>query len=876
MEIGMAIRHIILNIGLILILTIILSTGKLTQNKTEPNYNVLNGTRLKPLHYDVEIKFDGNIFCGKCNIIIQINRPTKNITVIRSKIFIIVKIDLIDNNDNQTINIQKFSFIDKTYICFDFTQPSGDLLSPGTYILKMIYVSSILDDRDFFESFDIVKEKDKILNKIIRAGELFPYIDEPAFKSTFNISIKHHKKNTFLSNMPIQKKVEDMRNMLWTQFDTSPSMSVQHLTIVITTFTNFFASYRNVKIWYRKEMIDQLRFAENIVHGVVYYLAQKNSRKISKIDYVVTNDFQHSNIRTRGFVLLREEDIIFNNTVDDIARKIKVANLIARETISQWYDDVFLWSKEGFITFLAAHILDQTRLYYRMVDLFVVQTQQESLRFDTLFMPNFLSFRKYRYYIKTCIIWRMLYHILSDDVFWTSINTHINIQHNQTNATDTDNLSNIVSFSNTVESVLDAMNRTRNFNIENVVNMWLREGYHPILYVTRNYSTNLVSISYNYKDTIRRYKIYVKLTRKSLNFVTQHFWLSALSPHYYMLDEPDNNDFIVVNLQQVGYYRVNYNMDYWQKLADYLYFVNYTVIHVLTRAQIIDDAFYFLTHGQLNFTMFWNITSFLLKDTDYVAWYPMIKAVEYMTCIWSVQNTASIKNNIKEMFDKLLQKIGYDDKFDESDFTKCLREEAVKWACVLDVYKCRQTAAFQLEKHLESSTEDKLLKWKEWIYCKGLMAANIITWRKVWNVWNATSDNTILEYLTCSTNTNIIQFYLRLMRENKYENKFYISISKSRTSAIFSLIVAKHAKIDAVLNMIFDLFKFNIKKLIDQIAMIIVIITHEHDVKKLKKVSEFVQNNLAMSGKELIDAVQQKIQKRKLEYNRRSTTYGRL
>nr|XP_012224192.1 PREDICTED: thyrotropin-releasing hormone-degrading ectoenzyme-like [Linepithema humile] len=878
MKISMAFQHILLNVGLILILIIILSTVKLTKNETEMNY-----TYLKPLHYNVKIKFDvfSNVFSAKCNIIIQINRPTKNITMLSSKIFGIAKIDLINNNDNQTINIQKISFINKTYIYFDFTQSSDDLLSPGTYILKMIYVSNILDVGDTLDLFQI-KEKDKIFDngfKVIKAGELFPSWDNAIFKSTFNISIWHHKNYTFLSNMPIKKQVEDMDNMLWTHFDISPLMSAEHLTIVMITFTNFFAPIRNVKIWYRKEMIDQLRLAEDVVYEVMQYLVQKNIRKISKIDYVVTKDFEYSNVKTLELILLREEDIIYNYTLDDIARKIKVANLVTRETISKWYDDVLLLSNEGFITFLTAHILDQTLLYYRMMDLFVVQTQQESLRFDTLF-TNSLPFKRSRYNIKSSIVWRMLYHLMSDHVFWNGINTYVNIKYNQTNVTDTNNLSTSVPFWTAMASALNVTNNTISFNIKDIIDAWLTEEYYPVLYLTQDFSINLASISFiNFNRTLlpgmKEYRVRVTYTTKSLmNFKIPN--TKEFTSHFYDMYWTNKNDWIIVNLQQAGYYRVNYNSDNWQKLAHHLYFVNYADIHVLNRAQIIDDAFYFLTQRQLNFVLFWNITKFLFEDADYVAWYPMIKAVEYMMCTWPIKNTTAVKMKLTRRFDRLLLNIGYMDKLNfENDFTKILREEAIKWACILDVPRCRETAIFQLGEHLESSVQDKLLKRKEWIYCKGLMAANFNIWHKVWNRWNATSDNTILEYLTCSTNTDIIKIYLELISKNKFD----IRVSNSETSAIFLLIVAKHAKRDAVLEFIFGLLKFKMKgEAVKQIATLIVIITHQHDAKQFKQVHDFVKNKL-MNEKQLsfiVDAVKQKIEKRKMEQRRRVRNFGLL
>nr|XP_012235164.1 PREDICTED: thyrotropin-releasing hormone-degrading ectoenzyme-like [Linepithema humile] len=874
--ISMAFSHIILN-RLIIIIIILLPTAKFTKNDTELNYNVLNGN-FKPLHYGVKIEYDvyRNVFLGECNITIQINRPTENITINTNTISI-KQINLFDDNDNEMFSIQMFSFgineFKEMYIYLDFIQLSGDVLYPDTYILKFIYSGMILDDEK-----DADKEKDKMLNKkgikVIKAVELFPCWNKAIFKTTFNISIKHHKDYKFLSSMPIRIQVENLDNTLWTHFDTSPLMSAKHLTIVKSTFTNYFAYIRNVKFWYRKEMIDQMRFAENIVRVVIYYLKLKSKAIIPKIDYFVIENFQHSNEKTRGFILLREEDIIYNYTLHSV-RKMEVANLMARETISYWYDDVPLWSKEGFITFLAAHILKTQS--YSMMDLFYVQEQQESLRFDTL-PTDSLPSRTSLHYIKSSIIWRMLYHIISDMKFWTSLNMYKNIQYNQTNATDTKNLSTIVSFWNAVESVLGSTSNIRNFN-KDVIDIWSMQGHYPVLYVTRNYSTNLVSITYiNSKHILfpnmKQYELYVVYTTKSLmNIETHHFWLSTLTPYHYISRNIHINDWIILNLQQTGYYRINYDLENWKRLAWYLYNENYNTIPVLNRAQIIDDAFYFLTQKQLNINLFWDITSFLLKDTDYVAWYPMIKAVEYMTCVWEVQHNALIKEVIKEMFNKLLQNIGYDDKFDESDFTKCLREEAVKWACVLGEPECRKIATSKLKEDLQTSEQNKLSKWREWIYCKGLMTANPLTWDKVLIKWERTSDDAFLDYLTCFTNPDTYRIYLDII----INERVHYNVKNSKTSAKnVLLIVAKHARNDDVLKYIFDnirLFEFSINKQIDHIAILIVIITHEHSVEQFEKITEFAKG---LCEKRLIDAVKQKIKKRKLECEKRVTYYERI
>jgi len=92
-----------------------------------------------------------------------------------------------------------------------------------------------------------------------------------------------------------------------------------------------------------------------------------------------------------------------------------------------------------------------------------------------------------------------------------------------------------------------------------------------------------------------------------------------------------------------GYYRVNYDNDNWQKLIKYLNSTEYLNIHVLNRAQIIDDAYYFLSTNKLDFSLFKKLTYYLSKDTDYVAWYPMFKILERISGFFPFPQSTEVK-----------------------------------------------------------------------------------------------------------------------------------------------------------------------------------------------------------------------------------------
>lgn len=97
-----------------------------------------------------------------------------------------------------------------------------------------------------------------------------------------------------------------------------------------------------------------------------------------------------------------------------------------------------------------------------------------------------------------------------------------------------------------------------------------------------------------------------------------------------------------------GYYRVNYDPTNWRKIASYLNSEEFTKIHVLNRAQIISDAYHLLITDKLNFFIFLELTKYLSRETDYIVWYPMFKAFEYMSNVLPFLKRAVILTKVRD------------------------------------------------------------------------------------------------------------------------------------------------------------------------------------------------------------------------------------
>nr|XP_012234879.1 PREDICTED: aminopeptidase N-like [Linepithema humile] len=467
-------------------------------------------------------------------------------------------------------------------------------------------------------------------------------------------------------------------------------------------------------------------------------------------------------------------------------------------------------------------------------------------------------------------------HQLTANVFWTGIHTYINNkQYNQTN-----NLWNIMQI--VLRTYPD--NSSESF-IKGFISDKIAEKYYPVLYVTRSYLKNLtifeyLNFDYNGEDTEHLSAFVTYTTKSIMNF--QDIYLNnslRIAPQGLetLSGILDKDDWIIVNLQKIGYYRVNYDTENWRKLVQYMNSTKYINIHVLNRAQIIDDAFHFFIHKQIDYVTFWNISAFLSRETNYVVWYSMFKAFEHMTVLISIKDANNVMENMKKILSGVLDRIKYESQPYESDLIECLREEAVKWACIIANKECREVANMQMTRDLysESGIFVTQSEWKEWMYCNGLVSANSTIWYDVWNKWAATpNDIKFLEYLTCSENPAVISNYLLV----NSINNFLLQHNNTRAH-IFLLTVARHARKDKVCdfilqNLIDNTFMFISNTQTDNIATLIVIITHQHAVEQLNKISVFVKTKL--KEERLVDAVERKIKKRIDEYGRQVTNYGLL
>ncbi|KAL6420166.1 hypothetical protein ACFW04_014097 [Cataglyphis niger] len=750
---------------------------------------------IMPEHYNIKLILNvhENTFISECEINITILEATHKISMFSEKIIIKQsKLIVPLSNQNTVVIYNKIGHsydYDRNMLNIYFNEE----LSPGHYILNIRYTSSMFNggfQRIIYFHEERIIWLSATLFRPIWARRLFPCWWDSS-KTTFNISIQHSESFKVLSNMPIRAisiprdRINQNFNdniMQWTYFNSTPALSPSLVSIVVTNFVrNFIHEDDIASIWYNKRSISSLQFAQTIIKNITLYLKQKWKRlqQFPKVDYIIIPEFikekklkRNSSMVNLGIILYNEADVAYSEENNSIGYKYNVMHVIGYAIIREWFksgDNPFWWPNswlsKGFTIFFTTHTLNQSLPNSRIIDLYVVQFHHESLHFDIdnrmlplTYQGKTVSVEMINY-VKASVILRMLQHAFDIDTFWRGIRTYLYKKKYH-----------LDNFWEALKNAYDEIH-PRSYDIKSMLYYWSTQKGYPVLNILYHDSAS-INISIENLDGPNENRwfpvSYTTETDSNFNNPAPLLWLPPPNKplkhpynHYSILSLPYREDgWIIFNIQQTGYYRVNYDNEYWKKIAVYLNNENYRKIHVLNRAQIIDDAFHFLLLNKLKAKIFWKLTKYLSRETDYIAWYPMFKAIQYISNCFTFLREGEyyIKVELNRMLNGLLQTIKYEEKPADDDFTKALRQEAVQWTCLLKLPNCLKMANDQLKQHLEIST--KLSPWwKKWTYCYGLQTADNITWHQMLN--KIKGDNAkIMYFLTCPNHLVEINNYI--------------------------------------------------------------------------------------------------------------------
>lgn len=254
---------------------------------------------------------------------------------------------------------------------------SQDNLLAGTHIVVLGFSGHITDAMNglypcYYEHAGVKKELLATQFESHHAREVFPCIDEPEAKATFDLTLTTEESLTVLSNMPAASQDSDGRQMV-TTFERSPRMSVYLLAFVVGELHAKTARTKNnveVNVWSTPaQPVESLEFALDTAIRVTEYFEDYFgvAYPLPKCDHVALPDFAAGAMENWGLITYREAALLIKPGATSVSARQYTARIIAHEVSHQWFGNLVtmkwwndLWLNESFATLMMYLAVQQT------------------------------------------------------------------------------------------------------------------------------------------------------------------------------------------------------------------------------------------------------------------------------------------------------------------------------------------------------------------------------------------------------------------------------------------------------------------------------------------------------------------------------------
>ncbi|HJP81048.1 MAG TPA: M1 family metallopeptidase [Candidatus Saccharimonadales bacterium] len=326
------------------------------------------------------------------------------------------------------------------------------------------------------------------------AREVFPCIDEPEAKATFDVTLTTEKDITVLGNMPIASQKTD-GDQLVTTFDTTPRMSTYLLAWVTGELhkkTAVTKSGVEVNIWATPaQNSERLDFALDIARRTIDFFDSYFGvpYPLPKSDHVALPDFSSGAMENWGLITYREVALLADPETTSISSKHYIATVIAHELSHQWFGNLVtmkwwnnLWLNESFATLMEYIAVDALHPEWNIWMDFATSESIMALRRDSIDgvqavqvdvnHPDEIStlFDGAIVYAKGARLLRMLQHYIGHEAFQKGLQQYFNT-HKYQNTEGND--------------LWSALSNSSGKDIATFMNVWISQPGYPKVTVSQ-------------------------------------------------------------------------------------------------------------------------------------------------------------------------------------------------------------------------------------------------------------------------------------------------------------------------------------------------------------------------------------------------------
>ncbi|KAK4878637.1 hypothetical protein RN001_011143 [Aquatica leii] len=781
-----------------------------------------------PIRYYITLEAHPNsdlLFSGSIAIDVKALTATKNITLHTKDLQIQQQAVRLNTAANENVEVASLDFDnDLCIIKFD-----RDLIPNERYQLIVSEFFGTLNHvkYGFFlaKYHDAKRQERKIALTYfepIGARMAFPCFDEPALKATFIVNLIRSGSFHTVSNAELERSVNLGNGRIQDVYKESVIMSTYLVAFAFIDYS--YTKKRNrVRVLARRDAI-RLGTADYVLNESVKLLKAMEeytgvNYALDKLDLlgVPSHYFVDGAMENWGLITYSEHHLLYSqarSTTKDLQR---CATYTAHELSHQWFGNLvtpskwnYMWLSEGFAAYFQYYLADVVEPTWRLKDQFVVEELQKSLSNDLVPMAQPMNYvfsnpdefpSPWTYYFKASAVIRMMEHFLTPAIFRRGLKTYLN-RKKFSSSTPKDLY---VALQQSVNQAR-AQHLLGTLTVSTICSTWDTNIGYPLVTAVRNYTTGTITLTQetynNEHDTDSIWIIpisYATNTHRSSDFAktTADLWLTQKNLTF---NSFKGVNWIVLNKQHSGYFRVNYDAVNWNRLAKFLRTSKFRMIHVLNRAQLINDAFHLVQDGKLSAQIAMDLSIYIKQETDYIALKPFLKHVESVDFMVSVTDEYSLfKAYVKHVLDAAFRKVGLEVTPGDFHVDKLMRVVVSRVMCLYGDARCQNYGYRQLQVWQETGT---LQIWHEielFVLCAGVQIADTHVWEFLFDQYISTTNKVkktrYIRALGCSRDGTIMTRFL----DRLYD--FQNTIEQSdRIAGLVSIVQSKIIGIEFVLN----------------------------------------------------------------------------
>ncbi|HEX5798436.1 MAG TPA: M1 family metallopeptidase, partial [Candidatus Saccharimonadales bacterium] len=637
----------------------------------------------RPENYKLSIEIDAKkmLFSGKVVISGQkIGRPAKRITLHQKDLKITsAKVIKQGKTGNETIELERIN----SQKSFDEVRlHSPTLLYPGKYTVEIGFSGHITEQmHGLYPCNYRHKGKEKKLFatqfESHHAREVFPCIDEPEAKATFDLTLTTPATESVLSNTPVKKQLETQDSRLKTEFETTPVMSTYLLAFAVGEIHRVTSKTKDgveVNSWATvAQSKSHLEYANKEAVDVLEFFTDyfKTPFPLKKLDQIALPDFDSMAMENWGLITYREVGLLADPGNRSQSGEQLISLVVAHEISHQWFGNLVtmkwwddLWLNESFASIMEYVCLDALHPDWHMWENFAeadmiaasnrdvtsnVQAVKSKVNHPdelfTLFDPSIV-------YAKGARLIKMMYDFIGEDAIRTGLKSYFKE----------------FAYKNTVSDDLwRHFSKASGQDVKKLMDPWLTQSGMPLLNIHRN---------------DRKLDIVQKRFLLDENSDSQKWPIPLLAnkkiPTNLMKEEKltlelDNDEPVVFNRSGSTHAVVNYesaqDKKYLQKVT------SDRSIDSVGRMNLFNDAYLLSRHGSESLSETLELIENCAEEDRDSVWQLMLRplAAAKLFLEGDEKSEQAIKQIKLKLAKKHFKNLGWDDRETDSPNTKALR-----------------------------------------------------------------------------------------------------------------------------------------------------------------------------------------------------------